>query len=336
MGGQGAGGGRVVRAIEQKRRMAGHPLETARPVRARQPLRGRAKFDGQAGGLRLLQQAQGHDGVLALVRSGQRAHAVMGAARGLDVEPRPVRGQPYAFVRGDEPRPDRRRLGLDGGPGLGRQVADHGRPPSPQHARLLPRDGGERGAEEGLVVLFDADDGGSEGLGDIGGVEPAPHAHLEHGRVHARPSEVDEGGRGEHLEVRRMGGDRPGADQPRGGGAHAGHRALEGRAPDVAAADRDPLVHAHEVGRGVAPDGEAGGAQRGVEVGHHRSLAVGAGHQQHGEGSLGMAELGAQRPHRGQAELDPETDAAGQVRGGAGAAGGGPGRHRGEGAAILQ
>jgi len=133
-----------------------------------------------------------------------------------------------------------------------------------------------------------------------------------------------------------MGGDRSRPHEPGGRGADALDGLLEAGAADVAAADRDPLVDPHEVGRGVPPHGEARGAERGVGVGHDRSLAVGARHQEGGERALGMAQGRGERAHRLEAELDPEAGATRQVRGGAGAAGGSAARHRDGETEILQ
>ena len=130
------------------------------------------------------------------------------------------------------------------------------------------------------MVLLDADDRGSERLGDVGRVEAAAHADLEHGHVHARAAEVVEGGGGEHLEVRGVGGDRARADQARGRATDAVDGGLERGGTDVPPPHRDALVDVDEMGRGVAPDGEARGAQGGVGVGHDRALSVGARDEQ--------------------------------------------------------
>ena len=57
-------------------------------------------------------------------------------------------------------------------------------------------------------------------------------------------------------------------------------------------ADRDALVHAHEVGRGVEARAEPGGAQARVQIGADRALAVGARHEQARGGALRMAQGG--------------------------------------------
>src|SRR5262249_29580270 len=65
----------------------------------------------------------------------------------------------------------------------------------------------------------------------------------------------------------------------------------------------DPLVHAHQVRRGVASGPQTARAQHGVHVGRHRSLAVGARHQQDRVGALRMPQPVHQRAHGLEAEL---------------------------------
>ena len=127
------------------------------------------------------------------------------------------------------------------------------------------------------MVEVDADDRGGDGLHDVGRVEPAAEARLEDGHVHALAAEVREGGGGRHLEEGRVRLEDPAADEPLGRVAHRAHRDREVAVGDLAPVHRDPLVHAHEVGGGVAAGAQARGAQRRVAVGRDRALAVRAG-----------------------------------------------------------
>ena len=309
--------------------MVDHALEPSRPSGRAERGRGGAQVHGQARRARLLQQPQRHERVVALVGARERAHAAIGEARRAYAESvgRLVHRDAGAGL--DQARAHGGRIQGDGFVRFGRKGTQHGGASRAEHAGLLVGDGAERRAEVGLVVLLDAHDGGGQRRDDVGRVEPPSHPDLQHRHVHALAAEVVEAGGGEDLEVGGMGGDRARADEALGGAAHALDRGLERGRSHVAPAHRDALVDAHQVGRGVAAHHEARRAERGIGVGHDRSLPVGAGHEQRRERALGMLQFFAERPHRLQTELDAETDATRQVGGGAGAAAGGPGRHRG-------
>ena len=211
------------------------------------------------------------------------------------------------------PRADGPCARPDGPARLGGQRADHARPPLSQDTRFLARDRGERPAQVHLVVEVDADDGGGDGLHDVGRVEPPAEARLEDGHVHALAAEVREGGGRRHLEEGRVRLEDPAADEPLGRVADGAHRDREVVVGDLAPVDGDPLVHAHEVGRGVAAGAQARRPQRGVAVGRDRALAVRAGDEQRRVRALGVAHLGDERPHRLEPELHPEPHPSGEV-----------------------
>ena len=108
---------RVVGAVEEQRRGAldDDALEPSRPLRPGQRGGGGAQVHGHARGPRFLQQAQRHERIVALMSAGERAHAVVREARGLNLEPVARRG----------------RFLLDGGAGLGGERAEHGGAPPP-------------------------------------------------------------------------------------------------------------------------------------------------------------------------------------------------------------
>jgi hypothetical protein len=177
------------------------------------------------------------------------------------------------------------------------------------HASLLPCDGGEGGAEERLVIEIEAHHRRHQGVGHVRCVEPPPEAHLEDRHLHPGGSEVPEGSGGQRLEIRRKAGDRRRAHEGFGRVTHGRHRDGEITARDRPASYRDPLVHPHEVGRGVEAAPESRSPEGSVEGGGDRAFAVRARDEQGGEGPLGMAESAYECPRRVEAELDAELGA---------------------------
>ena len=129
-------------------------------------------------------------------------------------------------VRLDQTRPGRPCLRADRAEGLGRERAHDGGTPAAHDARLLPRDRGERPPQVDLVIEVDADDRGRDRIGHVRGVETRAEADLEHRHVDALATEVHEGGGGEGLEERGVGGEGAAAHESLGGGAHASARAI--------------------------------------------------------------------------------------------------------------
>src|SRR5204862_7833259 len=82
---------------------------------------------------------------------------------------------------------------------------------------------------------------------------------------------------------------------------------LERPGRDFRAADREPLLQPLQMRRGVTGARVARGAERGIDHGGDRSLAVGAGDDDRAEGVLGIAERRAQRRDVLEPELHPEA-----------------------------
>ena len=164
------------------------------------------------------------------------------------------------------------------------------------------------------MVEVDADDRRGERLRHVGRVEPAAEPDLEHRDVDAPPPEVRERRGRQHLEEGGVSLEHAAAHERGRRVAHVAHRAREVALADGVAVHRDPLVDPDEVRRRVAPRAEPRRAQHRVAVGRDRALAVRAGDQQRGIRALGVAHLRHERTHRLEAELDPETDALGEVQ----------------------
>ncbi len=221
------------------------------------------------------------------------------------MRPRPASGDDDVREGVDEPCPLGAGAARDDPAGRRREWAEDGGAAAAQDAGLLTGDGRQAVAEKGLVVESDRDDGRGQGLRHVGRVETAAHADLEDRHVDARPAEVDERRGGDRFEVGRMRREGAGRDEAIGRGAHFAHSPRQRRRGERPAVHRDALAEAHEVRRRVAPDPQAGGAERGVHVGDHRALAVGAGHEERGVGPLGMV----QGRHEDADGFEPELDA---------------------------
>ncbi len=184
-----------------------------------------------------------------LVRTRQGGDQVVAMARGFDDHVLPpacdrlAPCDPRQLRRRQQPRPDLRCCRAQGSLRLLRTRPHHRRPVRPQDARLLARDGGERRAQEGGVIEADRRDHGEHRLGDVGRVQPAAHADLEHRQVHPLSREEQERRHGQCLEV---------------GGWTTGHRLAgrhhlteqlsEARAVDRRTVDAQPFLDLLEMG----------------------------------------------------------------------------------------
>ncbi len=164
------------------------------------------------------------------------------------------------------------------------------------------------------MIEIDGRDRRSDGPDDVGRIEPAAEADLDHRDLHVRPAKQLErqGGRG--FEERRRGLQRALRAElldrladVAGGAAH--RRGVHG--PSV---DDEALGQIDEVRRGIAGRSVAGAAERRVDHGRDRSLAVGAGDVNRPERALRVAEASEQRLYVFETELDPELFEAEQVR----------------------
>ena len=97
------------------------------------------------------------------------------------------------------------------------------------------------------MVEVDADDRRRDGLRDVGRVEAAAEADLQHGHVDPGAAEVLERRRCQDLEEGRVRLEPAPAHEPLGRVAHGAHGAAEGGVADRAAVHGDPLVDPHEV-----------------------------------------------------------------------------------------
>ena len=167
--------------------MAGDALEAAGPARAR-------RSPGTASAGRPRRRRAAPPPAAGSRRAGSSRWCAPGSGRRRGSVPRRVQSRRARRARRTKRRPAAR---LDDARAAGRaraarrlRRASSGsgpitrRPPRSQHARLLAGDRGEGPAQVHLVVEVDADDGGDDGLDDVGRVEPPAEAHLEDGDVH--------------------------------------------------------------------------------------------------------------------------------------------------------
>ena len=157
------------------------------------------------------------------------------------------------------------------------------------------------------MVHADARHDGNGREEDVGGVEPAAHADLGDGELHALAGEPERAERGRRLEEGGFG--EPARDEPRRRRLDLVEEREEGVVGNLGAVDAKALGESHQVRRGVEPGAEAGRAE---DRGEHRrdgALAVGARHVQHAEGLLRVAELAQQGADLVEPRLDAERAA---------------------------
>ena len=138
---------------------------------------------------------------------------------------------------------------------------------------------------------------GELGREDVGAVQPAAEADLDHGDVHVdvgEPLESQAGGdfeEGETLQValplREEAEDLLARDHRPAAGLH----------------ELDPLAEIHQVRRGVETHAKPRPGEGGREHRAHRALAVGPGHVHGTEPLRRMAQGGVQAPHPVQSRL---------------------------------
>ncbi len=177
------------------------------------------------------------------------------------------------------------RLGLFFNHGDGGRLGDTGHHGGGglDDAGLLVGDGGHRVAQVAFVLQRDIGDDAHLGGQQVGGVQAAAHAGLDHGPVHAVLFEqMERHGGGELEEGRLAVGFLNLADGPVGvDDFRVGHRA---------SVDADAFVEMDQVRRGVKADGEAGRLQDAGQHGGHGPFAVGPGHMDGAVGVLGLPE----------------------------------------------
>jgi hypothetical protein len=153
---------------------------------------------------------------------------------------------------------------------------------------LLPRDLLQRVAEQPGVIDRDRGDDRHHAVGDVGAVEPAAHADLEHDHVDRRVGEDREGHPGQHLEEGHR-GRVPFVHQP-----HVREDLLVRRYEPLGvnrrAVDTDPLPDRHQVRAGEPAGPQAAAAQQRIDHPGRRRLAVGTRHVDDGARALRIAE----------------------------------------------
>ena len=289
--------------------------------RRRAPSAGRP---GSAGALRLLQQPDRDEQVVALVRARQRPQARVAGRRRAQVEgvaARCVDGRGHASRRAKRaPRRAsttrapiaraRARTARRASSGSGPITVGRPSRSTPAFSPAIAASVRPRYTSWSKSMLTIAEAMGSTTL-VASSRPPRPTSRTATStrlrRKCAKAAAVS------HLEEGRVRLEDAAADEPLGRVAHRAHRDREVAVGDRAPVDRDPLVHAHEVGRGVAAGAQARRAQRRVAVGRDRALAVRAGDQQRRVRALGVAHLGDERAHRLEPELHPEPHPPGEV-----------------------
>jgi len=145
----------------------------------------------------------------------------------------------------------------------------------------------------------------NQGLHQVGSIHPAAETNLDHRAVHFFQGEMAEGQGGEHLEVGRTVRPEPGKTFD-----HRGQ--FLDPTGEIGPADRtlidlDALPGVQQVRGGVKTDPEPGGLKKTGRQAGGRPFAVGPGHVENLQASLGLAESGQQTGHVGQSQPYPET-----------------------------
>src|SRR5208282_4292702 len=145
-------------------------------------------------------------------------------------------------------------------------------------------------AEKFLMVEINGGDDGDLRLDDVGGVEAASEADFVDGEFDLGADEMVEGHGGEAFEEGGVRRELAGGQQLLDERVDAGERGSEIVVVDFQAVDANALVDALQVRRGVEAGAGAGGVKDGFEDRSGRSLAVGAGDVDAGDGAVGRAE----------------------------------------------
>jgi len=129
-----------------------------------------------------------------------------------------------------------------------------------------------------MLLGYGGDDG-YHGRHHIGGIEASPHADLQDRHVDALLSKIHQSRTREQFEMRGRGGQFSRPEQPLDLRAQPGQNPAEGLGRDGIFSDTDPLFVADQMGRGVQPGLVPVQSQDAGQHGAHRSLPIGAGHQ---------------------------------------------------------
>ena len=145
------------------------------------------------------------------------------------------------------------------------------------------------------MIEAEGGDDGHLGMDDVGGVQPPPQAHLQHGDVHPLLGQVEEPQGGGDLE----GGDPLDLIHQGPEPLHQGHHLVFA---DQAIVDADPLAVGVKVRGGVKRGAVAGGPQDGGDHGCRGAFSLGAGDVDGGIAAMGVAQEGQYPLHAPQVE----------------------------------
>ena len=165
----------------------------------------------------------------------------------------------------------------------------------------MPRNLGDGVPQRDLVVEPDRRDDREGRVDDVGEIVPPARADLDHGDIDPPPGEVGADERDPDLAVRQR---QPGAPAP--GGPDLQDVVDEvGELPrsDQAAVDLQLLGGGLQVGRDVQAGAQARPAQDLGEEDAGRAFARGPADVHHRVGAMGVAEVGEERAHVGEALL---------------------------------
>ena len=315
---------RVVRGVDDHRRVAGDRLQAARRRRGGEALV--HDLVGEAHRAAADERLDGRDrdgGVLGLVAAEQRQRHVA-------VLPRESADRHELAAHGDPRLEHVERVALDGERRLGelgrvlehleRRVGllrGHDGCRGLDDARLGARDLGDRRAEPRLVVEVDGREHGDLAVGDVRGVPLAAHADLEHDDVDGRVGEAREREHRERLEERQRllaGALELGVDD-RDERVDLLPVARDGLVGDGLAVDADALGEAVEVRAREQAGAQAGGAQQALDHATGRGLAVGARDVDDRRGAVRVAEQLDRAAGRRQSRAGRALADAGEERG---------------------
>ena len=289
----------IVAAVQHKGRRTAQQLKAARPLHRLQPLADGLFRDVPSPAPQHPQGGDGHCRVPGLVAADEgQAHAVQTVEiKGHLVEVAAIEAQ-FGEIH-------HRQRGVlllchagDHGIGLGHAAVAHRRAAGLEDARLGGGNVGDGGAQLfHMVHPQRRDDRALRRVDDVGGVQRAAQAHLQHHDV------AFLFGKPEHPQRRddlKLGGDiRHGV----GGGAHPLHQLHQSLVGDLLAVDLDALIEAIDEGRGEQAHPVPCRLQAGGQHGCRAALAVGARHMDEPQRFVGVAQGGQQGAGAAQARL---------------------------------
>ena len=287
--------------VHDEGRLLAHQLKAGRPDRGVEPVLHGVAGDPPASGAQHLHRLQHHGGVaeLMLPQQGQGVglaliqEALPLQAVKLRRKPGEVRdAQAGAHLPGLLPEDLQHALPLLIGHRLAAGLEDPG---------LLGGDLLQGVPQHGGVIQADVHEHGSlGGSDDVGGVQPAAQAHLQHHDVTAPVGKPAQGRGGDELKLRGV------VCHGLGQGAEPGHQLRQLPVRNLLPVHLHPLVKAEEIGGGVKPCAIARGLENRGQHGRAAPLAVGAGDVDEFQPVLGPAQLLQQLLRPAEAGLGAE------------------------------